>query len=93
MRSVQHPNVIACYGAQYTPEGQTIHLFLEYASGGSLGDLVKREGALAPVTVRDYSRQIVTALAHLHSMGIIHRSSHRAHPSPLPALMCGGAGT
>jgi len=73
MRSVHHPNVVACLGAQYVEKDSLINLFLEFAPGGSIGHLVLREGPLSPITTRNYTAQIVRALAHLHELKIIHR--------------------
>jgi len=72
-RSVHHNNVVACLGAQWTPENSTIHIFLEFAAGGSIGHRVACGGALPPVTVKSFTAQILVALAHLHGLKIIHR--------------------
>jgi serine/threonine protein kinase len=47
---------------------------MEYCEGGSLGKLCREMNEPMPYAkVREYARQILQGLAHLHSHGVIHR--------------------
>jgi len=45
---------------------------MEYASGGSVYDLVVKFSALDERLIRKYTQQILEGLTQLHSQGIIH---------------------
>jgi eukaryotic-like serine/threonine-protein kinase len=67
----QHPNVLPFIEAKIF-EGQ-IAIFSEYATGGSLEDLIKESGSLSIDEAIEITIGILNGLAHLHSNGIIHR--------------------
>ena len=46
---------------------------MEFCSGGSLADLVTRQGALDEEVVQWYTVQMLQGLAYLHSRGVLHR--------------------
>jgi len=50
------------------------NIFLEYAPGGSVSDKIQREGTpgLEESDVRCYTRGLLMALSHMHSIGIAH---------------------
>lgn len=52
----------------------SLFLFMEYASAGSLADLLwtERNGPLSETEARHYYRQFGDALSHLHSLGFEH---------------------
>ncbi|KAK1558341.1 hypothetical protein Q3G72_001327 [Acer saccharum] len=80
------PYVIRCYGDQETGEnvneyscgafnnGEKIYkLFLEYCSGGSLNDHIRKSvNGLLPCQVKSFTRDIVRGLVYVHSQGIVH---------------------
>ena len=51
----------------------TINIFTEYVSGGSLDRLLKTFGPLPPGTVANYAGQVAAGLAYLHEHRIVHR--------------------
>lgn len=53
--------------------GQFVCFLMDFISGGSLEDLLKRDGALAEEDVRFYAAQVVAGLELLHKNQIIHR--------------------
>ncbi len=67
-----HPHIIGVHEFGVTPAGQPF-LVMDYVKGASLGDLIEREGRLAPERALPIFRQICSALAHAHGKGIIHR--------------------
>ncbi|KAM7475837.1 hypothetical protein LguiB_023080 [Lonicera macranthoides] len=71
------PNVIRCFGDETTigmNEEMIYNLLLEYGSGGTLADLIKKsEGnGLAECDVRQYTRSILRGLNHIHACGYVH---------------------
>ncbi|KAJ0036037.1 hypothetical protein Pint_25292 [Pistacia integerrima] len=71
------PYVIKCYGDMETERGESekiYNLFLEYCSGGSLYDHIKKGyfKGLLEEEVRCFTRDIVRGLHYLHSNLIVH---------------------
>ncbi|KAG8635185.1 hypothetical protein MANES_16G004500v8 [Manihot esculenta] len=70
------PQIIAYKGFNITEENGKLmyNIFLEYASGGTLLDAIRKHGGwLDESIIRSYTRQILLGLRHLHSNGILHR--------------------
>ena len=71
--SIQHPHIVDFYAA--FEDEQRIYLVMEFAAGGDLFDIVKQKGGrlaeseVALLVIKPY----LSALAYLHSIGIIHR--------------------
>ncbi|KAK4766803.1 hypothetical protein SAY87_008445 [Trapa incisa] len=70
------PKVVRCFGAGRTVERggtELYNLLLEYASGGSLVDEMKRRGGRLPEPdVRRHTRSVLEALRHIHRQGFVH---------------------
>ena len=70
---LRHPNIVRIYDAG---ESEGYHyIAMEYIEGGSLKDLLDRQGGrpLDLATALQIVRQIASALDYAHSRGIIHR--------------------
>ncbi|KAM3684354.1 hypothetical protein ACJW31_11G037800 [Castanea mollissima] len=72
-----YPFVIRSFGEDYTVEenGDTVYnLLLEYASGGSLRDLIHNSGGcgLPKSDVKRYTKCILKGLNHIHGCGYVH---------------------
>ena len=67
-----HPHVVSVHDADFTPQG-TPYLVMELCTGGSLADLVTREGPLNADRVRRLGVQLADALAAAHAEGVLHR--------------------
>ena len=66
-----HHNVVQVYDIG---EDQGIHYFsMEFVEGQSLGELVKKEGKLAPEVAAGYILQAARGLQFAHERGMIHR--------------------
>ncbi|KAJ4963685.1 hypothetical protein NE237_023624 [Protea cynaroides] len=69
------PEIVRCLGDDYTIENsrQFYNVFLEYASRGTLADLLKKSGgALPELDVRCYTRSILRGLRCIHESGFVH---------------------
>lgn len=53
-------------------ENGTAYYVMDYLSGGSLSDLVQRDGILAEATALGYIRQVADALSYIHARNINH---------------------
>ena len=74
MRRLRHPNIIRLYETMKT--NNLYCLVTEIAEGGELLSHVRsdfKEKRLSEATSRPFVRQLVSALFHLHSVGIVHR--------------------
>lgn len=69
---LDHPNTINIIDFGLTERGKP-YMVMEYFAGGSLFELVRREGALAPQLALDLGIQICDGMSHAHSFGILHR--------------------
>lgn len=67
-----HPNLIKLYG--YFGEGANIYLIQEYAEGGNLFDLLKKNrGGLPEQTVSRHMREVCSAVLYMHDLQVAHR--------------------
>ena len=74
MRRLHHPNIIRLYETMKT--SNLYCLVTEVAEGGELLSHVRndfKEKRLSEATARPFIRQLVSALQHLHSSGVVHR--------------------
>ncbi len=70
-----HPNIVAIYdtGDQGSGEEHQHFIVMEHCGEGTVGDLLKREGPLAPQRVASLGATICEALAYAHHHEVIHR--------------------
>jgi len=66
-----HKNIVKYYGSARTKD--TLNIFLEYISGGSIASMVKKFGPLNTNIIRSYTKQILEGLEYLHVRNTIHR--------------------
>jgi len=71
LAKIAHPFLVNLVYAFQT-EGK-LYLILQYASGGELFTYLQKEGMLMEEQARFYLAEILLALEHLHSLGIIYR--------------------
>ncbi len=66
-----HENIVHIYDIE---EKDGAHfIVMEYVAGGSLSELLKREGRIDPARARDIASMIADGLGAAHRQGIIHR--------------------
>jgi eukaryotic-like serine/threonine-protein kinase len=69
--SVRHPHIAVLY--EYVMEGQHPCIVMEYVEGPTLEKLIARHRRLPEATALRILEEVVSAVAHLHERGIIHR--------------------
>jgi tRNA A-37 threonylcarbamoyl transferase component Bud32 len=69
---LRHPNTVRVLDAGIADDGQPYYA-MELLSGESLGELVEREGALAPTRALVLLEQAARAIGEAHALGIVHR--------------------
>jgi len=70
-RKISHPNVVRLHDVG--EEHGLVFLSMEYVSGESLLNRIKRVGALSPAQLLPIAQQLCEGLAAAHAAGIIHR--------------------
>ncbi|KAH7853993.1 hypothetical protein Vadar_008908 [Vaccinium darrowii] len=76
-KTKKSPYIIQCFGDEYTrgEKGENLYnLLLEYASGGSLSDQIRksRGSGLPESDVRHFARSILRGIKHVHDCGFVH---------------------
>ena len=70
---IGHPAIVSVLEAGERADDSAPYLVMEFLFGESLGDLLKRERAIAVQRALPIFRQVASALAAVHRKGIIHR--------------------
>lgn len=68
---LSHPHIVPVFEAD--DGGGQPYLVFEYVEGGTVTELVRREGALAPRRAVELMVGVLDALAAAHAQGIVHR--------------------
>jgi len=71
LQKIQHPFIVRLHYAFQTAD--KLYMILDYVNGGELFFHLKKEGRFSEARVRFYAAQITSAIAHLHSLGIVYR--------------------
>src|SRR5690242_16425445 len=66
--SLQHPNIVKVF--DFGIEDGRPYLIMAYVAGGSLKDQL---AAGASIDAGAFARELLSALAHVHAVGILHR--------------------
>jgi serine/threonine-protein kinase len=68
---LHHPHVVAVYDQGV--DGEDVFLVMELVNGGTLRDLLRREGALPAPVALSVLEPVLSALAAAHRTGLVHR--------------------
>lgn len=71
LASLEHKHIVSYIGTQCTFD--SLYLFTEYITGGSLYSILAEFGALDEEVIAVYTRQVLLGLSYLHRRHIIHR--------------------
>ncbi|XP_020575378.1 mitogen-activated protein kinase kinase kinase 3-like, partial [Phalaenopsis equestris] len=71
LRQLSHPAIVQYYGSELVDE--TLAVYLEYVSGGSIHKLLQEYGPFGEPVIRNYTAQILSGLAYLHARNTVHR--------------------
>jgi serine/threonine protein kinase len=71
LQKIQHPFIVKLHYAFQTKD--KLYMILDYINGGELFHHLKKEGRFPENRVKFYSAEIVCAMSHLHSLGIVYR--------------------
>lgn len=66
-----HENIVSFLGDFHS--ASHIYLMFEYCPRGDLFDLLSSEGRLDEARTAEYSGQLLEAIRHCHSLGVVHR--------------------
>ena len=77
LRCCHHPNIVQFYEVLETDA--KIYLVMEHLAAGELYDYILDQGKLSEVEAGRLFAQIVSAVQHCHSHGIVHRDLKVAH--------------
>lgn len=72
---LHHPNVVAVHdqGVDYSGDRARAFLVMELVDGGTLRDLMDKEGPLSPELAVSVAEQMLAALTVAHRAGLVHR--------------------
>lgn len=71
LQQLSHPHIVHYFG--FKQDGDSISIYMELMSGGSIAHRLKQYGRLEEPVIRKFSLQILAGLQFLHSKGVIHR--------------------
>ena len=71
LRGLKHNHIVRYYGM--VENSDSVSLFMEFMKGGSIYNLISKQGALCEKEVSKYCQQILEGIAYLHDSGIVHR--------------------
>ncbi|KAJ9466256.1 Mitogen-activated protein kinase kinase kinase A [Diplonema papillatum] len=71
MSRLQHPHIIHYFYCE--KRGCDLHMFMEYAEGGSLASTIKRDRPLSACNVASFLDDILSGLDFLHENDVVHR--------------------
>lgn len=69
--SLSHPSIVSIYDVGQ--DGERYYIVMEYVSGQSLKEIIRKSGEMSPVKASWIAWQILAALEHAHQNNIIHR--------------------
>ncbi|CAA7396713.1 unnamed protein product [Spirodela intermedia] len=71
LSQLSHPNIVEYLGSELVED--SIAVYLEYVSGGSIHKLLQEYGPFREPVIRNYTAQILSGLAYLHGRSRVHR--------------------
>ncbi|HJR62253.1 MAG TPA: protein kinase [Gemmatimonadaceae bacterium] len=72
LADLQHPNIVETYAVRQLGE-RSLAIVMQHLSGGTLRQLLRREGQLSFERATAILRDVAEALRHAHAQGVVHR--------------------
>eukprot|EP00331_Platyophrya_macrostoma_P021053 CAMPEP_0176468890 /NCGR_PEP_ID=MMETSP0127-20121128/39413_1 /TAXON_ID=938130 /ORGANISM="Platyophrya macrostoma, Strain WH" /LENGTH=665 /DNA_ID=CAMNT_0017862647 /DNA_START=178 /DNA_END=2175 /DNA_ORIENTATION=+ len=73
MKRLHHPNIVQYHGCLEDKAKNTINIFMEFVTGGTLNSFVKKFKSIPLPLIRSWTLQIMCGVKYLHDCGIVHR--------------------
>ncbi|ORC91020.1 protein kinase [Trypanosoma theileri] len=73
MRKLNNEHIISYYSARRDEASSTLLIYMEYISGGTVAQKLKKKGPFSEDETRHYTRQLLQGLDYLHQRHIVHR--------------------
>ena len=83
MAGLRHPNVVQVFDFNVSPTGVP-YLVMELLEGPDLATEVREGSPLSPAAVMSIVRQVASALAAVHAVGVVHRDLKPANIMLIP---------
>lgn len=71
LEKIQHPFIVKLHYAFQTRD--KLYMIMDFVNGGELFFHLKKDGRFAENRVKFYAAEIVCAIGHLHSLGVVYR--------------------
>ena len=89
LQTLEHPNIIKLHDVIQRESGKKLFVVMEYADGGSLGDMLQNIGHFGEKRARRFFQQLVKAVRYCHRKHVVHRDLKVRHGVlPLVASAC-----
>ncbi|HJU66152.1 MAG TPA: serine/threonine-protein kinase, partial [Gemmatimonadaceae bacterium] len=72
LADLHHPNIVETYAVRELGE-KSLAIVMQHLSGGTLRQLLRREGQLSFDQAASILRDVAEALRHAHAQGVVHR--------------------
>ena len=79
LKALRHNNIVKYYQTDIDLDTKQINIVLEYVTGGSLLDLLRKYGSFSEGVVKNFTTQILVALSYMHSRNVAHRDLKSAN--------------
>ena len=73
MRHLRHPNIVRVYETRFLEEEGIYFVVMELVAGQGLNRALEEHGPLSPSSVARLGVEVASALAHAHSLHVVHR--------------------
>ena len=73
LAQLNHPNIVKVHKFELDPDTLTCHLYMDYATGGTLQNLINKEHKLTETDIKSLFKQLIGVLEYLAERNLVHR--------------------